>query len=200
MLNKTHITLIVAIAVVVWAGIVWASGYPISWDYFKPFGTAITVVGLVSIIFDRVAWKWRIFQGWLVSCPQVWGTWKVELVSDWINPQTGQNIPPIDATMVIRQTFSTLTSRLYTKESNSYMVTSKFERHNDGIFELVGVYMNTPQLNLRGVRSEIHYGALKLEVEGDPIVAMSGHYWTDRGTRGTMKLTNRQKKIDRRKV
>jgi hypothetical protein len=63
------------------------------------------------------------------------------------------------------------------------------------LYELAGVYRNTPQVHLRGERSEIHYGALLLELKGDPVNGLQGHYWTDRQTRGTLELSNRQKRL-----
>ena len=35
-------------------------------------------------------------------------------------------------------------------------------------------------------RSPIHYGTLKLNVIGNPVSALSGHYWTDRGSLGQL--------------
>jgi hypothetical protein len=49
-------------------------------------------------------------------------------------------------------------------------------------------YRNEPDLALRGVRSEIHYGAAVLRVNGKPANELDGRYWTDRPTRGTFRF------------
>jgi hypothetical protein len=74
-------------------------------------------------------------------------------------------------------------------------VAYKIERHNDGVYQLYGTYQNTPDIMLRGERSEVHYGALVLEVRGDPPKSLVGHHWTDRGTKGSLELTNRTPQI-----
>lgn len=65
-------------------------------------------------------------------------------------------------------------------------------RKNDG-YSLFAVYTNEPNTRLRGVRSEIHYGAFALDTHGKSAkpVRISGQYWTDRGTKGTMELSDR---------
>jgi hypothetical protein len=62
---------------------------------------------------------------------------------------------------------------------------------DDDVYQLVGVYQNKPDVTLRGQRSEIHYGAMLLDIRGDPPTSLSGHYWTDRDTKGTIELTER---------
>ncbi len=44
---------------------------------------------------------------------------------------------------------------------------------------------------LRGMRSEMHYGAILLNVHGNPVQSLEGHYWTDRNTSGSMSLEER---------
>ena len=93
--------------------------------------------------------------------------------------------------MTIRQTYSRFSARMVTRESSSFLVAHKIEQQNDGIFQLFGTYQNTPDIALRGKRSEIHYGALLLEIQGDPPKSLAGHYWTDRGTKGSLELRDR---------
>ena len=82
--------------------------------------------------------------------------------------------------MAVRQSLTTLSMRLMTAESSSRLIAYKMVEENDGVFLVTGVYTNTPKLELRGDRSEIHYGALLLQVLGDPPISLEGHYWTDR--------------------
>jgi hypothetical protein len=191
MLNQRHITVLLVLAVGTWAIALWILGLPFTWDYSKPFSLTVSVLAVACFIFDAWIWKWPIFKGWLVNRPNLHGTWKVLLKSDWVDPQTKQQVAPIECVMTIRQTYSRLSARLFTRESSSYLVAHKIERQNDGVFQLFGTYQNTPDISLRGKRSEIHYGALVLEVRGDPAKSLVGHYWTDRGTRGSIELTDR---------
>jgi hypothetical protein len=48
-------------------------------------------------------------------------------------------------------------------------------------------------MRLRGDRSEMHQGALILDTHGSPAKpeTLTGEYWTDRKTTGSMSFTNR---------
>ena len=52
--------------------------------------------------------------------PDLQGTWEGELQSTWINPETKQGIPPLKMVLVIRQSFSSVSCTMFTKESESY--------------------------------------------------------------------------------
>lgn len=83
-----------------------------------------------------------------------------------------------------------LTIRLLTAESQSLTVAERILTDSDGLFRIACVYRNEPNADLRGDRSEIHYGAMNLAIETTPQRRMSGHYWTDRDTRGTIELAH----------
>ena len=119
----------------------------------------------------------------------------MELQSEWKDPDTGKRIDPITCYMAVQQSLTTLSMRLMTAESSSWLIAHKIVRANDGVFFVTGVYTNEPKLELRGDRSEIHYGALRLAVQGKPPASLEGNYWTDRNTRGTMRLSNRKTEI-----
>src|SRR5688500_4024323 len=103
MLNRTHVTLILFLSVLVWGGTLALLGYQLSWSYFKPFTVTVTVVTLTALGFDKWSWRWRIFKGWLVNDPDLQGTWKALLISDWIDPGTGYQVAPIKCVVTIRQ-------------------------------------------------------------------------------------------------
>lgn len=194
MLNRTHITLIILLAALVWWGTLAALGVPVSSAYLKPFAITVSVLTALCVLFDKWLWRWRIFKGWLVKRPVLNGTWEVQLHSSWVGPGMPE-ADPIHAIMVVRQTYSLMNVRLFTKESSSFLIAHKLVLQDDGVFQLAAVYQNTPDIHLRGTRSEIHFGALLLEVKGDPPKALDGHYWTDRGTKGSLKLKNWRKKL-----
>lgn len=191
MATRTHISILLGFALVVYALMLMAYDTPVDSSYLRPFFVTVSAVTALCFVFDRWLWHWPVFKKWLVNRPDLRGSWKATLVSDYRNPETGQPIPPIEAVMVIRQTYSTLTARLYTRESSSASVAYNIAQDPDGLFRLFNVYQNVPAVELRGERSEIHFGALALEVHDDPPARLSGHYWTDRSTKGSLELTDR---------
>lgn len=195
MLNRMHITVLLLAAAGVWAASLAVLGLPITWEYSKPFTITVAALSAACFAYDRWIWKWPLVRPWFSHVPDLNGTWKVTLQSDWINPQTGQGIGPIECIMTIRQTYSQLSARLFTAESSSYAVSQKIVRQNDGVYQLFATYRNMPDIALRGKRSEIHFGAFVLEVRGEPPVSLVGHYWTDRGTKGSLTLTDRIPKL-----
>lgn len=197
MLTRLHISSFIALTIAVWLLVLWFQGMPVlSADFVKPFGTVVGVITLFVTVFNKYMWSWRIFKGWYVKRPDLRGTWKVELKSSWIDPETNQEIPPIYGYTVIRQSLTFLSLRLMTKESRSVLVAHGIEQQEeDDLFKLVAVYRNEPKIELQGVRSEIHHGSFSLEVHGSPVYEMQGHYWTDRATKGGMKLSDRVGKL-----
>ena len=192
MLTRLHISSFLALTVVAWLIALWAQGAPlITIEFLRPFGILVGIITIVATLFVRHAWAWPIFQGWYVKRPDLRGTWKVELKSDWIDPQTNEGIPTIVAYAAIRQTLTSLSLRLMTPESKSKLTAHSIEQEEDGVYRLAGVYRNEPSIGLQGKRSDIHHGALSLEIYGSPPNCLEGHYWTDRNTRGEMELTGR---------
>ena len=197
MLTRLHISSFIALTIAVWLIALWVQGMPVlSADFVKPFGTVVGAITLAITLFNKYLWASPIFRGWYVKRPDLRGSWKVELKSSWVNPQTGEVVPPIYGYAVIRQTLTSLSLRLMTKESRSVLVAYSIDQQEDeGLFRLVGVYRNEPKIELQGVRSEIHHGSFALEIHGTPVYELQGHYWTDRGTKGGMKLFNRVKTL-----
>jgi len=154
----------------------------------------ITVLVISLAAFDIWLWRWRILQGWFVRRPHLWGTWRVQIVSNWIDPATGRGIEPIDAFLTIRQTYSSIKLRMITNESTGDLLTGELLEKDDGSFRLAGIYRNEPRISARG-NSPIHYGAFLIDVEGDATAPgpLKGHYWTDRGTRGELHVGDRRR-------
>lgn len=197
MLTRLHISSFIGLTIVVWILALWFQGTPVlSADLVKPFGTVVGIITLVTTLFNKYAWSWKIFKGWYVKRPDLRGTWKVELKSSWVDPKTKKVKPPIHGYAVIRQSLTFLSVRLMTKESRSVLVAHSIEQQeDDDLFKLIGVYRNEPKIELQGVSSEIHHGSFSLEVHGSPVYEMQGHYWTDRATKGGMKLSARTNKL-----
>lgn len=174
----------------------WIQGKPVlTVEFLKPFSIVVGAISLIAAISNKYAWSWRIFKNWYVKRPDLRGSWQVELKSNWVNPETNEGIPPIIAYAIIRQTLTSLSVRLMTRESRSKLIAHSIEHEEDGLFRLAAIYRNEPKIELQGDRSEIHHGSFSLEIHGSPVSIIEGHYWTDRGTKGSMKFTNRKKKL-----
>ena len=196
MITRLHISSFIGLTIAVWLFALWAQGMPVlSFAFIKPFGIVVGVISVVVVLFNKYAWSWPLFRGWYVNRPDLRGTWQVEIISGWIDPSTGKEVPPIIAYAVVRQTLASLSLRLMTPESRSKLIAHSIEQEEDGLFRLAGIYRNEPRIDLQGVRSEIHHGAFSLEVHGQPVDSLEGHYWTDRETKGGMKLHSRQSKF-----
>ena len=192
MASRLHIGTLIALALIVWIPVLWGLGIQLSWRYLLPYGLVVSILCFVAAIFERWGWAWRFLNGWFVKRPDLRGSWRVELKSEWGNHETGNKIAPTTCYMAVRQSLTTLSMRLMTAESSSWLIAHKIVEENDGVFLVTGVYTNTPKLELRGDRSEIHYGALLLQALGDPPTTLEGHYWTDRNSRGEMRLSDKK--------
>jgi hypothetical protein len=95
--------------------------------------------GLLYTVFDRVAWRWRIFRllG-VVEVPYMAGRWKGELRS------TRPDQPSIDAVVEIEQDFSRATVHMYFAQSRSHSLMTQFVREGNGTWALHYEYQNAP--------------------------------------------------------
>lgn len=187
----TYIKAIIYTAVAIWAMVLLVTGQKLTSDLLRPLSTVTSMVVLLSIAFELWLWKLPFLHGWLVKRPVIEGTWRAELHSNW-KDASGAIIPPIEGYVVIRQTFLNLSLRLLTKESSSYLVGTEIVCSVDGQYCVSGVYRNEPRY-LERDHSEIHYGAVWLQVIDTATKMLQGHYWTDRNTAGVMCLTDRRK-------
>ena len=193
-LSRIHIASVVGLIVACWTLAFWIRGTPVlSLDFLWPFGGVVGAASLIVYIFNKWLWAWPVFREWYVKRPDLRGTWKVQINSHWVDPETGARPSPIHGYAAVRQTLTTLTIRLMTAESRSHLLAHSITLESDDIYRVAGVYRNEPELDLRGHRSEIHHGSFLFEVHGSPPTAMDGSYWTDRLTRGTMRLSDRKR-------
>lgn len=193
MMTRTQISAFLGLSLILWIGLLALRHVPITWAMLAPFSSVVGLVSLALLIFDAWAWKLPLINGLLIKRPILHGTWKTQLQSDWIDPETGTGIPPIHCYVVIRQTASMLSIRLVTPESQSETVSAGIEPCNDGTFEVSCTYRNKPKSRYR-YRSEVHYGAMLLSVESARPTVSAGEYWTDRKTTGSVTLSERKSK------
>jgi len=158
------------------------------WSAIKQIPQAISGYVIVGILFTKWIWRWDLLQGWLIKVPDLQGTWRGELKSDWIDPFTSKDLAPIPIVLVIRQTFSTIKCTLMTQESTSYSTTADINYVSSGEdLYLTYNYTNRSKATIRD-KSPIHDGAAILKIIKVPQRSLEGEYWTSRKTRGEMTL------------
>jgi len=193
MMSQTRMIAFLFILALAWGVLLVLEGVDVKFQYMEPLTNVAGVGVLILLAFEKWVWKWRLLRSWFVSVPNVNGTWKGELVSSWKNPDTGEPLPPIEVYLVIHQTYSSIQVRQITKESSSDLLSGRVVKDGEGVYRIAGVYMNTPKIAHRD-RSPMHYGAILLNIQGDPPTVISGQYWTDRNTRGDMTFRDHIKK------
>ena len=194
MIERLHLSAIILVAAVLWAALLILEGVAIEVSWFRPFSAVVGASLLLIAAFDLLLWRVPFLHPWFVKRPDLRGTWRAEIRSNWKAPATGQPIPPITAYMAIRQTFSKLSLRLITSESRSELLGAEILRADDGTYRVIGVYRNEPRLSVRD-RSPIHYGGLVLQVVSERATKLEGHYWTDRDTAGEIYLTAKRRRL-----
>jgi len=195
MFTRIQITVALGLAAIAWGAVLVIQGTPVTWDHLAPFSTVVAVLVAVALIMEHWAWRLGVLQGWLFSRPDLRGTWKVTIQSEWIDSKTNERVPPIVAYAGIVQTQRKLHIHLMTPESESCLLANSVNHTTCGErFEIAAVYSNTPNVALRGVRSERHVGAAIIATHGASKYkpdSMTAEYWTDRRTVGRMTFENR---------
>ena len=157
------------------------------YNIWKDITTTVTIVTVICTLFVSWAWKWRMFQGWLVPFPCLSGKWNGEITST-VNSEN-KSIP-VEA--VIKHHFFNIQIKVKTSESTSTSTCGSFDIDEDrGLKQLIYSYQNSPKATVRE-RSEIHYGTTRLEISDDTNT-LEGEYWTSRKTTGDIKLTKEYK-------
>lgn len=194
-IERLQITVFVAITAVLWFGILYCQGVPVGWDYAKPFSIVIGILVGLALLLEFIAWRHPKLHGWFVPRPDLRGTWRVELRSSYVRPETHEPVPMIVCYMGVKQTLSKLQMQLMTAESKSSFIADHVRQNPSGSgYQVIGVYTNEPNVHLRDARiSEMHQGAIIIETHGPEHrpTHLDAKYWTDRKTTGTMEFTDR---------
>jgi hypothetical protein len=176
--------------VLIWVALLYLTGtsLAINWEAVEKLPDAVTIYVVAAFIFTKWLWRLKMFSGWIVPFPDLQGTWKGELKSTW-KDASGQRIPAISVVLVIRQTFSSVSCTVFTKESESYSTAAQIVRDEEsGTIRLDYNYTNRPKAIIRE-RSAIHDGAARLRVVTVPSLRMEGEYWTSRCTSGDVAVS-----------
>ena len=165
------------------------------WLLLKQIPDVAFVIGLIFALFAKWGWKLKIFQGWLVSFPDLNGTWQGIIKTTWINPKTNTIPEPIPVILTIKQTFIYISCVMRTAEMVSYSFAEEFRLDSGNqIKQIVYSYASNPKLTV-GERSVPHYGTIILDIIGTPERRLKGQYWTARKSTGEVELSYREKKL-----
>src|ERR1700719_2306235 len=116
MTAQRYVKAIIYAAVLIWTVILYLNHEAITSAWLKHLSTVITILLYAVIAFDLWLWKLPFLHDWFVKRPVIDGTWKVEIRSNYQDPDTEKTIAPHEGYMVVRQTLSTLSMRLLTAE------------------------------------------------------------------------------------
>lgn len=184
-MEQKHIKALIFILAIIWVILLFIAGViPVTLAVFKPMGFVTAIAIFLIGAFDKWIWKWKILHSWFVPIPNLSGTWKAGLDSNWVDKATGEGSKDIEAYFIIEQTFSSIKVTLLTKESSSELISGQlFKDKNNGKYYITGIYLNEPKMLKKD--SPMHYGALRCNVMADKrAVTIEGNYWTDRQTKG----------------
>jgi hypothetical protein len=193
MLTEAQLTGLLLISALIWFFELAQKGIPLSINNIEPISTVVTILLILLKVFDKWLWKIKIFFPWFVDRPNLQGTWKGTTLSNWENPNS-EKLKSIPSFLVIKQSYSSINSSLFTEESRSDLISGKINKKPDGTFQFIGVYLNYPDL-LRRQKSSMHHGAFVLHFDGNPPSKLKGEYWTERNTSGELDFLERKNEL-----
>lgn len=159
---------------------------------FRQVSFIATIITGVLVLVANKIWPliWRMIPALGRNFfPDLNGVWQGNLVSTWVNPETGQVVPAIDTTVTIRQTLFSTHVSLKTGESISYSTRAFLERFPETQrFRIWYSYNNDPQAQFQH-RSSPHEGVAFLECEASNPDRLTGRYYTARKTTGDVDVT-----------
>lgn len=161
------------------------------WSALKIAYKTVPILLIIWAAFVLYAWKWRIFQGWLVPFPCLDGTWEGQIQTTWRNPDTGETPGPIPVLLTVRQTFGRTSCVMRTAEMTSHSYCADFWIDADEqVRKLAYSYTSMPSV-LIPERSKPHDGSVLFEIIGKPAKKLKGVYWSTRKTTGEVVLALR---------
>ena len=193
--SRLHIAVFLAIAALAWLIVLLYQGTPVTWAHGSPFAIVVGVLAALGFGLNRFLWSCSFLHDWFIKCPDLRGTWRIELQSSYVDPQTNEPIPMFLCYMGIKQTLSELKMHLMTPNSESWVVASHIRPSPSGNgYQVIGVYRNEPSILAQEKGdSAMHHGAFIIDTHGSNVRpdTLTSKYWTDRKTVGTMDFTRR---------
>jgi hypothetical protein len=157
--------------------------------------TTVTFVGLIYVLFVSFAWHWKLFRKWLVRVPDFRGTWR-----GTVTPVVqGHESPQINARLIIRQSLFVVVCILETDNmtSRSFSGAAYYDENTDEP-TLIYSYSSDPLIHQRETNPR-HDGTAIFRLRDADTVSLTGRYFTDRCTRGSMDFLLTHDKVKRGK-
>lgn len=186
MASRPFLIAITIITLVAYAGNAIIHGHAMPSDLIGAVSPAVGVLSIIMLLYDKWLWALPGINLLQKKLPDLRGTWRVKIVSDYIDPQTNKTKSPFMAYFSIYQTNSSLTIRQYSEESDSVTLATTIITEPDDTHRIAAVYDNTPSLLRRNTGSTRHHGGFILRYSDGNNVRLKGQYWTDRKTIGEM--------------
>src|SRR5690606_10712043 len=125
---KSALYLLVGFSAATWVLLAYYGGQDLSQakDFFGLVPKVVTIDLLIVAVFVKWGWKLKTFRGWLVSFPNLSGTWLGFIYSDWVNPKTGEKPPPIPVMLTVNQSFAHISCMMRTSEMESISYSEGF--------------------------------------------------------------------------
>lgn len=148
----------------------------------------VAAVSLVFLGFARHAWRWPLLNGLVVKHPDLTGTWRYEINSEYVDPLTASTVKKT-AFAVVKQTLTSTTVLVWTDNARSESIGATIEIDRDDLFTLAVPFI----CKVRSEHDEpIHYGCALFEKVRRGAKEIEGRYWTERATKGTVRLSDRR--------
>lgn len=193
MTRSVFVKIVAVVVLCVFSAGTWITSGKLNVTWLQYFSASVFLATALLAIWDFFLWRTRPAQ-LLPGMPRcIRGTWKGAVASLWGDPQTGEKSSPVEAYLVVRQSFKGVAVNLMIKESTSSSSLAQVVGV-DGTAALSYLYLNQPRTVVRERRA-IHHGSAILEVAGKPAGRLSGRYWTDRDSRGELKFEQRCHRI-----
>jgi len=152
---------------------------------------SIPLVLVFWLGFTMYAWRWRVFQGWLVPFPCLDGTWVGTIQTTWVNEKTGEIPGPIPVILTVKQSFLRVSCVMRTAEMTSRSYLGDFWLDIEEQVRKLGYSYTSKPSVLVAERSQPHDGSIVFDIIGKPVEKLQGVYWTTRKTTGEIALTFR---------
>jgi|ERR1039458_7872875 hypothetical protein len=181
------VRIVATIVSVIYAGVLYLSGIKLKTDVSHGLAYLPSILTLLVVGYDQWAWHWPLIRH-LHKRPYLHGLWSVAVEPD---PEShipeGGNWHP-QGCLVIEQTFWAISITQFTNESTSYSKATTWQSHEGSKKQALSfVYDNKPK-RAHIDRSRQHLGACLLEIANGIPTSMSGEYFTQRFTAGSVSL------------